>query len=121
MTADLAGATRGVLLLRHCTLGERAAPFHGVHRGQERLGRGVLLSVLEECARFLAEAQRQVHEELNAARAASSGDLNAGAAHRRPVQATFRRADEAQELDRLHWEAAVQDTREGAEFMVREM
>ena len=54
--------------------------------------------VKEEYARSLAEAQRQTHQVLNEARAAS---------HHHLVQATFRWAEGARELERLYREAVA--------------
>ena len=64
----------------------------------------------EEHARSLFKAQRQTHEEVNTARAASGSAreacrFDAADAHRRRVEDAFCRADEAHELERRHRES----------------
>ena len=67
------------------------------------------MSVEEEHARSLFEAHRQAHEELNAAKD-----------HRLRVEAAFRRAAEARELEMYARESAARDVREASEFVERE-
>ena len=59
----------------------------------------------QEHARSLFVVQRQVHGERKSERA-----------HHRRVQAAFRRADEARELERLYREFAKRDSREDADL-----